>query len=246
MIVGYSPEVQAIFGTLFTWGLTAAGSALVFFMSGTQVTIFSQVSKLDHQFNFSFILMKRKFLDSSLGFAAGVMLAASYWSLLAPAIEMAESSGMYGESGEYAFAPVALGFFMGALFVFAADQLMHYFKIGSTELMMGILFRKKNLFSVVFNFVFLIAFIVDLNIDYNSSPEMKQKHIKNNSGPKILSKSYKDGLIKRKAQLPTGDEEELRLGLSDEDYSKLHKQSDEKWKRILLLVIAITVHNIPG
>lgn len=99
---------------------------------------------------------------------------------------------------------------------------------------------------MVFNFVFLIAFIVDLNIDYNSSPEMKQKHIKNNSGPKILNKSYKDGLIKRKAQLPTGDEEELRLGLSDEDYSKLHKQSDEKWKRILLLVIAITVHNIPG
>jgi zinc transporter 11 len=144
MIVGYSPEVQAIFGTLFTWGLTAAGSALVFFMSGTQVTVFSQVSKLDNKFYFSFILMKRKFLDSSLGFAAGVMLAASYWSLLAPAIEMAESSGMYGESGEYAFAPVALGFFMGALFVFAADQLMHYFKIGSTELMMGILFRKKN------------------------------------------------------------------------------------------------------
>ena len=78
------------------------------------------------------------------------MLAASYWSLLAPAIEMAESSGMYGESGEYAFAPVALGFFMGALFVFAADQLMHYFKIGSTELMMGILFRNKMFFSVFY------------------------------------------------------------------------------------------------
>ncbi|XP_046650673.1 zinc transporter ZIP11-like isoform X2 [Daphnia pulicaria] len=189
MIAGYSPEIQAIFGTLFTWGLTAAGSALVFFMRGTQ----------------------RKFLDSSLGFAAGVMLAASYWSLLAPAIEMAESSGMYGESGEYAFAPVALGFFMGALFVFAADQLMHYFKIGSTELMM----------------------------------ETKRKQIKNSSGPEILSKSSKDGLIKRKAHLPTGDEEELSLGLSHEDYSKLHKQSAEKWKRILLLVIAITVHNIP-
>ncbi|KAK4017899.1 hypothetical protein OUZ56_033890 [Daphnia magna] len=108
------PEIQAIFGTLFTWGLTAAGSALVFLMSGTQ----------------------RKFLDSSLGFAAGVMLAASYWSLLAPAIEMAESSGMYGESGEYAFAPVA-----------PADQLMHYFKIGSTELMIGnsaICLQKQN------------------------------------------------------------------------------------------------------
>lgn len=81
--------------------------------------------------------MQRKFLDTSLGFAAGVMLAASYWSLLAPAIEMAESSGLYGKSGEYAFAPVAVGFFFGALFVFGADQIMHYFNIGSTEIMIG-------------------------------------------------------------------------------------------------------------
>lgn len=172
------------------------------------------------------------------------MLAASYWSLLAPAIEMAESSGMYGESGEYAFAPVALGFFMGALFVFAADQLMHYFKIGSTEIMMGKIFIKKRIIIFV-NYIFQFL-AVDLSFDYNSSPETKHKQIKNNSGPKILSKSSKDGLIKRKAQLPTGDEEESRLGLSHEDYSKLHKQSAEKWKRILLLVIAITVHNIPG
>ncbi|XP_032781538.2 zinc transporter ZIP11 [Daphnia magna] len=199
MIAGYSPEIQAIFGTLFTWGLTAAGSALVFLMSGTQ----------------------RKFLDSSLGFAAGVMLAASYWSLLAPAIEMAESSGMYGESGEYAFAPVALGFFLGALFVYAADQLMHYFKIGSTELM------------------------IDMNVECNLSPETKQKGIKHNSSLHNMSKSSNGGLTKRKARVPTGDEEELILGLSNEDYNKLHKQSADKWKRILLLVIAITVHNIP-
>jgi zinc transporter 11 len=43
MIAGYSPEIQAIFGTLFTWGLTAAGSALVFFMRGTQVLVFSVI-----------------------------------------------------------------------------------------------------------------------------------------------------------------------------------------------------------
>lgn len=174
------------------------------------------------------------------------MLAASYWSLLAPAIEMAESSGMYGESGEYAFAPVALGFFMGALFVFAADQLMHYFKIGSTELMMGNFFSLSSFSSQLFlNYIFQFV-VVDLSFDYNTSPETKNKQIENSSGPKILSKPSKDGLIKRKAHLPTGDEEELSLGLSHEDYSKLHKQSAEKWKRILLLVIAITVHNIPG
>ena len=55
-------------------------------------------------------------LDGSLGFAAGVMLAASYWSLLAPAIDMAAESPTYGE--QFAFIPVAIGFFLGAVFVY--------------------------------------------------------------------------------------------------------------------------------
>ena len=55
-------------------------------------------------------------LDGSLGFAAGVMLAASYWSLLAPAIDMAAESPTYGE--QFAFVPVAIGFFLGAVFVY--------------------------------------------------------------------------------------------------------------------------------
>lgn len=49
------------------------------------------------------------------------MLAASYWSLLAPAIEMAEDSGKYGA---FAFVPVAVGFALGAAFVYLADLLM--------------------------------------------------------------------------------------------------------------------------
>ena len=52
------------------------------------------------------------------------MTAASYWSLLAPAIEMAEESGLYGEAGEWAFIPVAFGFLLGATFVWGADQLL--------------------------------------------------------------------------------------------------------------------------
>ena len=63
-------------------------------------------------------------LDGSLGFAAGVMLAASYWSLLEPAIDMASDSGTYGPEGEYAFVPVAIGFFLGAAFVQASDFAM--------------------------------------------------------------------------------------------------------------------------
>ncbi|KAG8446461.1 hypothetical protein GDO86_014063 [Hymenochirus boettgeri] len=86
MIEGYSPVVQSLLGTLLTWGLTAAGAALVFVFSTGQV-----------------------------------MLAASYWSLLAPAIEMAEDSKKYGS---FSFLPAALGFSIGAGFVYLADQLL--------------------------------------------------------------------------------------------------------------------------
>ena len=55
-----------------------------------------------------------------------VMLAASYWSLLAPAIEMAERSGKYGEAGHLAFLPVSIGFLLGAAFVYFADKAMPY------------------------------------------------------------------------------------------------------------------------
>ncbi|KAM9747443.1 zinc transporter ZIP11 isoform 4-T5 [Dama dama] len=99
MLHGHSPVSQALLGTFFTWGLTAAGAALVFVFSSGQ----------------------RRILDGSLGFAAGVMLAASYWSLLAPAVEMATASGGFGS---LAFLPVAVGFTLGAAFVYLADLLM--------------------------------------------------------------------------------------------------------------------------
>lgn len=65
-----SPVIQALIGGLFTWFITAIGAATVFFTR----------------------TVNQKLLDSMLGFAAGVMLAASYWSLLAPAIEISENS----------------------------------------------------------------------------------------------------------------------------------------------------------
>ena len=69
--VNLHPILQALLATLFTWGVTALGASLVFF----------------------FKTINRKVLDAMLGFAAGVMIAASFWSLLAPAIEMAEANG---------------------------------------------------------------------------------------------------------------------------------------------------------
>ena len=81
---GYSRVTQAFLGTLLTWFLTMLGSAMVFVFSSAHRTV----------------------LDGSLGFAAGVMLAASYWSLLAPCIEMTESSGSYGN---HTYIPAMIG-----------------------------------------------------------------------------------------------------------------------------------------
>ena len=93
MIPDAHPVVQALLGTLFTWGLTAVGAALVFVLDANDVE------------------KSRRMLDAALGFAAGVMIAASYWSLLAPAIEQAENDPLYGPS--LAWVPAAIGFASG-------------------------------------------------------------------------------------------------------------------------------------
>lgn len=65
------------------------------------------------------------------------MTAASFWSLLAPAIEMAVDSKYYGLNGEYAFAPVSVGFLLGALFVYSTDLLITYLGLSSPNVMLG-------------------------------------------------------------------------------------------------------------
>ena len=57
------------------------------------------------------------------------MIAASFWSLLEPAIEMAEKSGDYGAEGEWAFIPATVGFVFGAMFVFLTDKILPYFGV---------------------------------------------------------------------------------------------------------------------
>ena len=90
------PVVQALLATTFTWLVTASGAALVFLFKD----------------------MPRKALDGMLGFTGGVMIAASYWSLLAPSIEMSEAQGMLP------WFPPAVGFAAGALFLFGLDKLV--------------------------------------------------------------------------------------------------------------------------
>lgn len=104
-VVGYfesiSPVLAALYATLFTWGLTALGASLVFFFKS----------------------MNRVLLDGMLGFTGGVMIAASYWSLLAPAIEMSKGEGVMK------IVPVAVGFALGALFLFGMDKLLPHLHI---------------------------------------------------------------------------------------------------------------------
>lgn len=98
MIEGYNSVINALLGTLLTWGLTAAGAALVFVLP-----------KGDH----------KKLLDGSLGFAAGVMIAASFWSLLAPSIEKAEQLGY-----EWTWFPAAVGFLLGGVGIALTEQVL--------------------------------------------------------------------------------------------------------------------------
>ncbi|KAG1684537.1 hypothetical protein DVH05_010951, partial [Phytophthora capsici] len=108
MIEGHHPVVQALLGTFVTWGFTALGSAMVF--------VLDVEDKRTSQ----------KILDTMLGFAGGVMLAASYWSLLAPAIEIAEESELYGPDGRWSFVPAAVGFILGALTLFGTERVLPF------------------------------------------------------------------------------------------------------------------------
>ena len=98
----FHPVTQALFATLFTWGVTAAGAALVFFTR----------------------TVNQKVMDSMLGFAAGVMIAASFWSLLAPGIEMAEQMGFNP------WLTAALGFMGGGIFMRITDMVLPHLHPG--------------------------------------------------------------------------------------------------------------------
>jgi len=98
-----SPVYQALLAGIFTWSVTAVGASVVFYQKN----------------------INKKTLDWTLGFAAGVMLAASYWSLLAPAIEMSRNSGLP------IWVPPAVGFVAGGITMRIIDKYiphLHLFK----------------------------------------------------------------------------------------------------------------------
>lgn len=101
-IQDFDPIVQALLAGLFTWGVTALGASIVFFTR----------------------TVNRKLLDGMLGFAAGVMIAASFWSLLVPAIDMAEAQGVPE------WMPAAIGFLLGGVFLRVADAFLPHLHPG--------------------------------------------------------------------------------------------------------------------
>jgi len=97
-----NPILLALYATLFTWGMTAAGSAMVFF----------------------FRTINQKVLNAMLGFASGVMIAASFWSLLAPAIDMTEAAG------GIKWLPPVIGFLAGGAFLYIIDKILPHLHLG--------------------------------------------------------------------------------------------------------------------
>lgn len=155
--------VQALLGTLFTWGITALGAALIFLLPDS---ISRENEKL--------------ILNASLGFASGVMIAASFWSLLVPAIEMSD------HLGSFAFLPSAKGIFLGGAFI-------HISEIWMPKTDPAVLLASEN---------------EKLKNDQTTKSQFKENLSSINTETSALA---------------------LKL----------------RWKRIMLLVFAITVHNFP-
>lgn len=97
--IAQGPVTQALLAGLFTWFVTALGAAMVFF--------FKEINRI--------------VLNGMLGFAAGVMIAASFWSLLAPAIEMSHGG----------WVPPAVGFLLGAISLYVLDKIIPHLHIGA-------------------------------------------------------------------------------------------------------------------
>ncbi|XP_073901343.1 zinc transporter ZIP11 isoform X4 [Castor canadensis] len=199
MLQGHSSVFQALLGTFFTWAMTAAGAALVFIFSSGQ----------------------RRILDGSLGFAAGVMLAASYWSLLAPAVEMATSSGGFGA---FAFFPVAVGFTLGAAFVYLADLLMPH--LGAAE-----------------DPQTALALNLDPVLVKKSDPEGPSLLLPESALSIRIDKSENGEAYQRRKAVAAGlPESPAPLVASQENMVQPRGSS---WRRIALLILAITIHNVP-
>mmetsp|Transcript_12778 Transcript_12778/g.19158 ORF Transcript_12778/g.19158 Transcript_12778/m.19158 type:complete len:340 (-) Transcript_12778:77-1096(-) len=204
MIESLSPMWQGLLGTLFTWAVTAAGAGMVFVTDtcgGDQ--------------------RKQQFLDASLGFAAGVMLAASYWSLLAPAIEMSE------EQGSWAFLPASIGFVLGALLVYAGEVFLH--SMGAKPDDIDAIQRAAGGFSSSGTFAVNDQEPVEFDVTSTLKTDKKKK-------------------LRRRGGHREKLEEGGVPGDKDPDVERRRREKADRisqWRSMILLVAAITIHNFP-
>eukprot|EP00055_Hartaetosiga_balthica_P012924 m.64324 g.64324 ORF g.64324 m.64324 type:complete len:348 (-) comp8110_c0_seq2:112-1155(-) len=212
MLMLKNPLFASLLATLFTWFVTALGSAVVFVSKPT-----------------------KSFLDGSLGFAGGVMVAASFWSLIAPSIEIAEGNGF----GSLSFIPSAIGIVLGALFV---DQAERMFPVEALlHLQQDVIGKKTNIKNGNVE-----------NVDDDDTAFVMSKNEKKGGKSGRLGK-VQPTLTKRRghsSRLPSIDEEMIISGDNDDltrrEAAKDHQEvSILTWKRTLMLAIAVTIHNIP-
>ncbi|VIO97249.1 ZIP Zinc transporter family protein [Brugia malayi] len=211
MIRGWNTIPQAFVASLFTWGVTALGAAVVFFIPPSS----------------------KKLLDISLGFAAGIMIAASFWSLLAPAIELSET-----EMGSFAFLPVAVGFAGGAAFVYIADRIMPSCVLSEISV---VDLLKEDVTVVDPKEVKSLDAIVEENISMvklkETNDNIARIHQTNDS---TATTNNTDGSTSDATATVAVMENGNRA--VDKEQAFITSIS---WRRILLLIIAVTVHNIP-
>uniref|UniRef100_A0A915CEU9 Zinc transporter ZIP11 n=1 Tax=Parascaris univalens TaxID=6257 RepID=A0A915CEU9_PARUN len=239
MIRDKDPILQALVASLFTWGVTALGAAVVFFLPPRS----------------------KKLLDVSLGFAAGVMTAASFWSLLAPAIEIAEAN-----MGALAFIPVAVGFAAGSAFVHLADRVMPECVLA--EMSVVDLLSDDPTVSVARTSVrsgsknttneeetlMIAGNNAAANARYGSAPDPPSSSSSVRQRLTHKRKLSKDCLpvAELSASGVDGDSTDIVATTISSTEPGARATEKEKalvaaisWRRILLLIIAVTVHNIP-
>jgi solute carrier family 39 (zinc transporter), member 11 len=168
------------------------------------------------------------------------MVAASFWSLLAPAIELAESSGHYGVDGKFAFVPVAIGFLLGAVFVYGTDKVITYLGINSANMMIQLTQSNKDK--------------ADIAID-----ECTMEHGKSTMSVGALNEhsmtigmdSFADCLNNQHSGSTRKRTKKKESHVTDSATYESEAEADlqnrlTSWKRIILLITAVTIHNIPG
>ena len=182
-----TPTFNAFLGTLLTWGLTAFGAAVVFLLP----------NKMDH----------RVLLDASLGFAGGVMVAASFWSLLAPSIEKAEELGYV-----WSWFPAAVGFGLGGIGIAIAEKLLPE-DAGDVKKALDLQSRQSK--------------------PQEASTQRKRTSGKSSKSPTVRARSRSRASKRTKTKVPAASKDQML------------RQQNKSFRRIMLLVVAITIHNFP-